>query len=225
MALTTNSFSKDSAKNFLINSAAMYANVKYETATGWTGTKLGATNGGVSIKIDASYRKMEVDGTSVMDVKGLEVLESVAGTATAKLKEFTAETIRQALNGTSRAATEDEAPAGTMVVESKLMVEDTDYIENIAVVGRLSGNNEPIIFVMDNALVTSGLEIETEDASEAVVEQEYKAHASYEQLEADQFPWRFYFPKAAGDGETVPPEGTRMELTPPDAPEAKKATK
>lgn len=220
MALTTNSFSKDSAKNFLINSAAMYANVKYETGTGWTGTKLGATNGGVSIKIDASYRKMEVDGTSVMDVVGLDVLESVSGTATAKLKEFTAETIRQALNGTVRDATEVEAPTGTKIVESKLMVEDTDYIKNIAVVGRLSGNDEPIIFVMDNALVTSGLEIETEDASEAVVEQEYKAHASFEQLEADQFPWRFYFPAAKGG--TTSSEGQRVELTPPDAPQVNK---
>ncbi|MFA6719479.1 MAG: hypothetical protein WCS15_10400 [Prevotella sp.] len=196
MALTTNSFGKDSPKNFLINSAAIYTNVKYAAEGGFTGTKLGATNGGVTVKIENSYRKMEVDGTSVMDVKGLEVLESATATATAKLKEFTAEKIKQALNGTLRAATEAEAPAGAQIVESKLMVEDTDYIDNIGIVGRLSGNKEPIIFILDNVLATNGIEVETEDASEAVIEQEYKAHASFEQLEADQFPWRIIFPAA-----------------------------
>lgn len=215
MGLTNNSFTKTSSKNFLLNAAALYTNVEYtpgeDGASGdWTGTKLGATSGGVSIKIEQSYRVIEVDGTSHMKVQGLEVLESAFATATAKVKEFTAELVRQALNGKQRQATADEAPTGTVIVESKRYLEDSDYIKNIAVVGKLSGSNEPVIFILDNVLVTGGLEVETEDNNEAVVEQSYEAHASYEQFDADQFPWRIYFP--AQPNPTNAPAGDKAAI-------------
>lgn len=203
MGLTNNSFTKDSTKNFLLNAAAIYTNVTYTPGTTegekitpgeWTGTKLGATAGGVSVKIEQSYRVIEVDGTSHMKVMGLEVLESAFATATAKVKEFTAELVKSALNGTLRTAATDEAPTGTKIVETKRYIEESDYIKNVGIVGKLSGSNEPVIFILDNALATNGLELETEDNSEAVVEQTYEAHASYEQFDADTFPWRIYFP-------------------------------
>lgn len=221
MPLTNNSFTKTSSKNFLLNAAAIYTNVTYtpgeEGASGdWTGTKLGATSGGVSVKIEQTYRVIEVDGTSHMKVQGLEVLESAFATATAKVKEFTAELVRQALNGTTRDATADEAPTGTQVVESKRYLEDDDYIKNIGIVGKLSGSDEPVIFILDNVLVTGGLEVETEDNNEAVVEQSYEAHATYEQFDADTFPWRIYFP--AQTNPTKAPAGDKAAV------EAQKAT-
>src|SRR5699024_4030296 len=194
MTLTNNSFTKTSAKNFLLNAAAIYTNVSYDSTSGWTGTKLGATSGGVSVKIEQTYRTVEVDGTSHMKVRGLEVLESAFATATAKVKEFTAELVRSALNGTLRKANTDEAPTDTQVVTSKRYIEDDDYIKNIGIVGKLSGTDEPVIFVLDNVLATNGLEVETEDNNEAVVEQTYEAHATYEQFDSDTFPWRIYFP-------------------------------
>lgn len=203
MSVTNNSFTKNSAKNFLLNAAAIYTNVSYEAGSGWTGTKLGATAGGVSVKIEQTYRVVEVDGTSHMKVQGLEVLESAFATATAKVKEFTAELVRSALNGTLKEATEDEAPAGTRIVQTKRYIEDDDYIKNIGIVGKLSGSDEPVIFILDNVLATNGLEVETEDNNEAVVEQTYEAHASYEQFDSDTFPWRIYFP--AQPDPTTPP--------------------
>ena len=67
----------------------------------------------------------------------------------------------------------------------------------MAVVGTLSGTNEPVIAILDNVLCTSGFEGATEDNSEMVIEQVYEAHATVEQLDADEFPWRILYPNVA----------------------------
>lgn len=194
MALKRTGYSKDTPKNYLINAATIYTDVKYAAEGGFTGTLHGATSGGVTLTIEQTYRDIEVDGTSHMKVKGNKVLESANATITANMKELTAENIRKSLNGTIREAKAEEGPAGYRVIETKRLVEDSDYVNNMAVVGTLSGSNEPVIAILDNVLATSGLELGTEDNNEAVVEQTYEAHATVEQLDEDKFPWRILFP-------------------------------
>lgn len=195
MGLKKSGYTNTTAKNYIIDAAVVYTNVTFDNASGdFTGTLQGATAGGVTLTIEQSYRDIEVDGATKMKVKGNKVLESANATITANMKELTAENIRKSLNGSIRDAAADEAPAGYKVIESKLNVDDDDYITNMAVVGRLSGTNKPIIAILDNVLCTSGLELGTEDNNEAVVEQTYEAHATPEQLEAEKFPWRILYP-------------------------------
>lgn len=195
MALAKTGFTANTPENFVIDAATVFKDVSF-TGGEFTGTPLGATSGGVTVKIEQSYRKPEVDGTYWTEVKGLKVLESAVCTVTANLKEITAETLRRALNGTMADAGA-EAPTGYKKITSKRYVEDADYTSTIAFVGIHSGTKKPIIFVLDNGLVTSALEIGTEDNNEAVIEQEITAHASYEQLAADEFPWTIYYPGTA----------------------------
>lgn len=197
MALNKTGYTDKTAKNYLINAATVYTNVTYTEGTGFSGTLHGATQGGVTVTIEQTYRDIEVDGTSHMKVKGNKVLESANATITANVKEFTAETIRRSLNGTIRTATGTEGPAAYKVIETKRFISDTDYLNNMAVVGTLSGTNEPVIVILDNVLSTSGLDLSTEDNSEAVVEQTYEAHADVDQLLGDDFPWRILFPTVA----------------------------
>lgn len=195
MVLKKSGYSSTTAKNYIIDAAVVYTNVSFDSVSGdFTGTLQGATSGGVTLTIEQSYRDIEVDGATKMKVKGNKVLESANATITANMKELTAENIRKSLNGSIRDAAADEAPAGYKVIESKLNVDDDDYITNMAVVGRLSGTNKPIIAILDNVLCTSGLELGTEDNNEAVVEQTYEAHATPEQLEAETFPWKILYP-------------------------------
>jgi hypothetical protein len=195
MVLKKSGYSSTTAKNYIIDAGVVYTNVTFDSVSGdFTGTLQGATSGGVTLTIEQSYRDIEIDGATKMKVKGNKVLESANATITANMKELTAENIRKSLNGSIRDAAADEAPAGYKVIESKLNVDDTDYISNMAVVGRLSGTNKPIIAILDNVLCTSGLELGTEDNNEAVVEQTYEAHATTEQLEAETFPWRILYP-------------------------------
>lgn len=197
MALKKSGYTSTTAKNYIINAATVYTGVTYDEANGFTGTLHGATSGGVTLTIEQTYRDIEIDGTTHMKVKGNKVLESANATVTANMKEITAETIRKSLNGTIRDAESTEAPNGYRVIETKRYVEDDDYINNMAIVGTLSGTNQPVIAILDNVLCTSGLELGTEDNNESVVEQTYEAHATEEQLEADEFPWRILFPPVA----------------------------
>ena len=199
MALAKTGYTKNSVENFMIDSATVFTDVEFvpgsgETPGEFTGTLVGATSGGVSVNIEQTYRKPEVDGTGHMDVVGLKVLESATANATINLKELSAEALRRSLNGTMTDAAAEEAPAGYKKIKSKRYVEESDYIPTIAVVGVHNGTKKPIIFLLDNGLVTSPLNVTTEDNNEAVVEQVLTAHASFEQLAADEFPWTIYYP-------------------------------
>lgn len=206
MALKKTGYTDKTSKNYIINAATVFTNVVFNQETNdFTGTLHGATSGGVTLTVEQTYRDIEVDGTSHTKVKGNKVLESAFASAVANMKELTAENIQKSLNGTIRQATADEAPTGYKVIESKRYVEDSDYIDNMAIVGTLSGTNEPVIAILDNVISTGGLELATEDNNEAVVEQTYEAHATVEQLDADKFPYRILFPNV--DAVPEVPEG------------------
>ena len=197
MALKKTGYTSTTAKNYVINAATVYTGVTYDELTGFTGTLHGATSGGVTLTIEQNYRDIEIDGTSHMKVKGNKVMESATAMVVTNIKEITAETIRKSLNGKLETADEADAPTGYKVITTKRYIEDADYTNNMAVVGTLSGTNEPVIAILDNVLCTSGLELGTEDNNEAVIEQTYEAHASVEQLQADEFPWRILYPTVA----------------------------
>lgn len=187
-------YTNKTSERYIINAATVYTGVKYVQVEGFTGDLHGATSGGVTLTIEQEYRDIEVDGTGHVKVKGNKVLESANATITANMKEITAETIRRSLNGSIADASANEAPEGYKIIKSKRYLEDADYLENIAIAGRLSGTSQPVIAILDNALCTSGLELGTEDNNEAVVEQTYEAHATEEQLNSDEMPWRIYYP-------------------------------
>lgn len=197
MALKKTGYTETTSNNYLVDAAVVYTGVTYDsTGSTFTGTLHGATSGGVTVLIEQTYRDIEIDGTSHTRVKGNKVLESAIATATVNLKEITAESIQQSLNG-AIAETSENAPAGYKEITTKRYVEDGDYIANMAIVGKLSGTQEPVIIILDNVLSTGGMEIATEDNGEAVIEQTFEAHATHEQLEADEFPWRILYPTVA----------------------------
>ncbi|WP_440896239.1 hypothetical protein ACS127_17215 [Amphibacillus sp. Q70] len=200
-------YTNKTSERYLIDAATVYTGVKYVKDEGFQGDLHGATSGGVTLTIEQEYRNVEVDGANHVPVRGNQVLETATGTITTNMKEITAETIRRALNGSIADATEDEAPEGYEVIKSKRYIENDDYLENIAIAGRLSGTTKPIIAILDNALCTSGLEVATEDNNEAVIEQVYTAHATDEQLNSDEMPWRIYYPKTTGNTNPEPDPG------------------
>lgn len=198
MGLAKTGFTKDTPLHYLIDAGVVYLNLKFSGGE-FTGTLAGATSGGVTVSVENTYRDIETDGTSHTRVKGQKVLESAVATATTNMKEITAETIKRSLNGKLKTgSTPTIAPEGYKVVTSKRFVDDDDYIDNIAIVGRMSGSKQPIIAILDNVIVTNGIEMAMEDNNEAVIEQIYEAHATHDQLEKEEFPWRFLFPPING---------------------------
>lgn len=189
-------FSAETAKKFVVNAGAVYTDLTYSEENGWEGNRLGATAGGNSITIENEYREIEVDGTFSKYV-GQKVLMASNATLETNVKEITAEAIKMAINGVITKGDGETAPETYDVISGKGKIEDGDYLANIALVGEISGSNEPIIVILDNALCTSGLEFETTDNEEAVITMTFEAHADADQVADRTLPARIYLPKVA----------------------------
>lgn len=72
-------------------------------------------------------------------------------------------------------------------------VEDGDYLQNIAFVGKTLGGKN-IIVIMDNALCTSGLESNGENKKEGVGTYTFACHADLDS-DLDTLPYHIYYPK------------------------------
>lgn len=195
MVLPKTGLNEKSVDNMIFDAAVVVTDFKYDKeAKEFIGSPLGATNGGAEVTTELSYRKIEADGTYIMDVKNLVVLESGVASVKFTLMELTAENLRKTINGTITNVKDDEAPEGYQVIKPKRYLDDLDYIESVAIIGFLKGSAKPVIFSLDNGLIKTGATIKTEDNKEATVEVEIVAHASLEQLQKDEFPWRIYHP-------------------------------
>jgi len=82
---------------------------------------------------------------------------------------------------------------GLPKIESKADVEDGDYLQNIAFVGKTLGGKN-IIVIMDNALCTSGLESNGENKKEGVGTYTFACHADLDS-DLDTLPYHIYYPK------------------------------
>ncbi|HEL2058774.1 TPA: hypothetical protein TY417_000041 [Streptococcus suis] len=187
-------YTKNTPKSYIVNAGAVYKNLTWNTETQkWEGELFGATSGGNKLTIEQNYRQIEVDGVFTAAV-GQKVLESQGAKLEINAKELTAENIRMAINGVIEQGDGQKAPATSKVITSKGELKKTDYITNLGLVGNLSGANEPIIVILDNALCVSGLEFETKDNDEAVITMTFEAHANEEQIDDLTLPCRIIYP-------------------------------
>ena len=186
-------------KHYLINAGAIYKNLAWNPTGGkdgkgqWEGELLGATAGGNKVTVEVNHRVIEIDGVFTPAV-GQKVLESQTAKLETNMKEITAENIRLAINGEIKDADGTNAPTGYKIISGKPKLENTDYIKNLGIVGTMSGTNDPIIVIIDNALCTSGLDFETKDNDEAVISMTFEAHADEDKIDDLSLPCRIYFP-------------------------------
>ncbi|WP_373815848.1 hypothetical protein [Jeotgalibaca porci] len=187
---------QETAKSFVINAGAIYTDLTFTEGTGWEGNRLGATAGGNAVVITNDLREIEIDGAFSKYI-GQKVLTASNATLTTNVKEITSNVIKTAILGKVTATAGVDEPTGYDLITGKGKIEATDYLTNIGLVGELTGSNEPIIVILDNALCTSGLNITTGDNGEAVVAMTFEAHADADQLEDRTLPARIYMPKVA----------------------------
>ncbi len=187
---------QETAKSFVINAGAIYTDLTFTEGTGWEGNRLGATAGGNAVVITNDLREIEIDGAFSKYI-GQKVLTASNATLTTNVKEITSNVIKTAILGKVTATAGVDEPTGYDLITGKGKIEATDYLTNIGLVGELTGSNEPIIVILDNALCTSGLNITTGDNGEAIVAMTFEAHADADQLEDRTLPARIYMPKVA----------------------------
>lgn len=191
----TTGFTADTPKHFIVDAGALYKNLEFDAEEGkYKGEPIGATSGGSTVNVEQEYRTIEIDGVFT-DAVGTKMLQSSSASMEVNIKEVTAETIKMGINGIISTGDGETAPKGAEVVTGKGTLENSDYIQNVALVGRYSGSDEPIIVILDNVLSDGGLEFSVEDNNEAIVTMTLKAHADAGQVADRALPMRVIFPK------------------------------
>lgn len=183
-------YTPDTAEKFLLDAGAFYKNATMDDATGaFTGERLGATSGGGSLSIKPEMRKIEVDGVPE-NAKGLTVIDDFVIELTANLMEVTLENLQSAL-----VASDVDKSTNTVydIITLRRTLLDTDYIDNVAWVGRKS-DNTPVIIILDNVLNSDGLSIDMKPKSEGLIPVTFTAHADLTEDE-DLLPVRIYTKK------------------------------
>lgn len=178
-------------KNILFGAGTIHKGLKYvDNAWNFTESLLGATSGGSKLSIIPEVTNIEVDG-ALVKAKGLTVKTGEAATMEINFIELTKDIIKASTigaDGTSEDATYD-------VIVSKANIEEGDYFENIAFVGKtLEGKN--VIAILENALCTSGFEQEGKNKEGAIGKYTFESHADLTG-DLDTLPWKIYYPKAS----------------------------
>ncbi len=181
---------KDTPKSILFGAGTIHKGLKFLGGS-WNFEEscIGATQGGSKLEIEPEYKDIEADGALVA-VKGLKIKIGEKASMEINLLEMTKESIKIAVGGKDGESTDTKYD----LIESKSNIEDGDYFENIAFVGKnLSGQD--IIVILDNALCVSGLSLEGKNKEENVGKYKFECHASLEG-DLDRLPYHIYYPKA-----------------------------
>lgn len=183
--------SANTPKKVLFGAGTIHKNLKFSgDAWNFAESVVGATSGGSKLEVIPTITEIEVDG-ALVPVKGLTHKKTgEAATMEVNFIELTDDVMKAALIA-QLGISEDDAYT---VLESKADIEEGDYWENIAFVGKdLNGGN--IIAILPNALCTSGLSLEGKDkeASKPAVTFVCTAEMTGD---LDKLPWKIYRPTA-----------------------------
>lgn len=177
-------------ENILFGAGTIHKNLKYSTNT-WNFDEsiIGATSGGSKLTITPEVTTVELDG-ALVKAKGLDVKTGETATMEINFAELNKDILKAATMGTDGTSLDSNYD----LIESKESIEAGDYFDNIAFVGKtLDGRN--IIAILDNALCTSGMELEGKNKEAGVIALTFE---SYAELTSglDKLPWHIYYPVA-----------------------------
>lgn len=173
-------------ENILLGAGTIHKGLKFENGA-WVGDIIGATSGGNSVEIKGEIKDIELDG-ALVKVKGLAVMQGGTGTMEVNFAELSSEVMKIGMIGKEG---ESDAEGYTMI-QTKANIEEGDYVENFAFVGKTANGAKDIIVIMDYALCTSGLKIEGKNKENAVIKLTMEAYAE-NAGDLDRVPVRIYY--------------------------------
>ena len=150
---------------------------------------LGATSGGNKCSIMSEFTDIDVDGASVK-VKGLTLKMGEAGSLETNLAQHTVESFKRAIVGKEV----DSLIKGYTQVVTKPLLELSDYLDNVAFVGNMTDGTE-VIIIMENALCTSGFEVEGKNKETAVLKATFEGSADFKGDVFDTLPIYIFYPE------------------------------
>lgn len=150
---------------------------------------IGATNGGNKVSIKGEILDIELDGAKVK-VKGLAVKNGGTASMENNYAELTPELLKMATLFEEGASDVE----GYVLLQDKATIEEGDYVDNYAFVGKTANDAKDIIVIFESALCTSGFELEGKDGDPSVMKVTMEAYAEIEG-DLDTLPVKIYYPE------------------------------
>lgn len=181
--------STNTPENILLGAGTIHKNLTWDsTSQKWAGEIIGATSGGNKVSIAGEITDIELDG-ALVKVKGLAVKQGGTASMEVNYAELSSEIMQMASLFT---VGDSEADGYTMLTD-KASIEEGDYIENFGFVGKTANGAKDIIIIFENALCTSGLELEGKNKENSVIKLTMEAYANNEG-DLDTLPVKIYYP-------------------------------
>lgn len=195
MALAKHGITAGTPSNILLGAGAWFRGLEYKTGEGWTGTVLGATSGGCSIKITPEVKDIEIDGANALS-KGLAVMTGGSGEAEVNFAEINQDVLAMTTLGEILDANSEGYIEGFDCIQTKNSIQEGDYIKNLGFVGYTADQSKQIIVILDYALCKSGFQIDPKNKENAVIKATFTAYGDMNS-DLDRVPIRIYYPKVA----------------------------
>lgn len=183
---------ENTPKTVMLGAGTVHKGLKFTDGVwNFAESLLCATSGGSKLSIVPEFYDVPVDG-ALVKVKGLTVKTGETATLEVNPIELKPEILNMALIANIKAS---ETATGYTEMTSRAVISEGDYLENMAYVGK-TVEGKPIIIIFDNALCTSGLELEGKNKEAAVPKFTFECFADLSP-EADVLPWHIYYPTEA----------------------------
>lgn len=181
---------KKTPDNIPFGAGTIHKGLKFDTQSkkwNFAESLAGATSGGSKFEIIPEVAQVEVDGALVA-VKELDVKQGETANMEVNFAELTPDIIKAAVIGKSV----NSDIEGYNMITSKAQIEEGDYWENIAFVGKtLTG--KPIIVILENALCTSGLSLEGKNKTAGVGKYTFRCSQTIDG-DLTTLPYKIYYP-------------------------------
>lgn len=194
MALAKHGITKNTPSNIPLGAGTWFKGLAY-TESGWTGTVLGATSGGSSIKITPEVKDIEIDGALAL-AKGLAVMTGGSGEAEVNFAELTKDILKMTTLGEVLTSESDGYVEGFDCIQTKNAIVEGDYVENLGFVGYTADQTKQIIVIMDYALCKSGFQLDPKNKENSVVKATFTSYGDID-TDLDRVPIRIYYPTEA----------------------------
>ena len=196
MAQGRSGISADTPDRLVLDAGEVYFNISVsdlestDIATALAaGTLVGATRGGSSFTPGRTLRDIPADG-KMGPVKGLIRRQNVAPVLTVNLLEITPDSLTKAIAGATGADTGATTDDYQKITGGPILA--SSYITNVALLATYSGTDNPVIVLVENAIVMDAPTLGTVDEDEVVLAASFAG--TFDSATPAVEPWAIYHP-------------------------------